>query len=290
MVNSKCRTEDMYGMVTDRLIAEIEKGGLRWVKGWTQTGLPMNGATKTSYRGINMLWLMMEIRDKGYKSNRFYTYRQVKGLKGHVIAGSKGLPIFFYKPIEISVENKETGKQEIKRIPMLRSFIVFNQDQTSLKGMDADAVREPVEIIKICEDIAGWSDSPRMMTDSSAYYMSRWDIIGIPDMQSFRTAEMYYATLFHEMIHSTGSKGRLNRDGIVKTNAFGSDMYSREEIIAELGASILCAKAGIFEDNVSNSSAYIDSWLRSLKKDKRFIFKVMSQVQASVDLITGTGS
>lgn len=285
------KTEDLYGMVTDRLIAEIEKGGLRWIKGWTETGLPMNGATKTSYRGINMLWLTMEIRSKGYKSNKFYTYRQVTGLKGHVIAGSKGLPVFFYKSIVIDVENKETGELEQKKIPLMRSFVVFNQDQTSLKGSDAEEqVREPIETIKVCEDIAGWSDCPNLMADRSAYYMPRWDLIGIPDMQSFRTSEMYYATLFHEMIHSTGSEGRLNRIGIVSKAGFGSDKYSEEEIIAELGASVLCAKAGIFEDSVINNSAYINSWLRRLRKDKRFIFKVMRQVQASVDLITGTGA
>lgn len=283
------KTEDLYGMVTDRLISEIEKGGLRWIKGWTEIGLPMNGATKTNYRGINTLWLMMEIRSKGYKSNKFYTYKQVTGLKGHVVAGSKGMPVFFYKRIEIDVENRETGLMEKKTIPLMRSFVVFNQDQTSLKGSDADEqVKDPIEIIKVCEDIAGWSDCPNLMTDSSAYYMPRWDLIGIPDMQSFRTAEMYYATLFHEMIHSTGSNGRLNRIGIVGRSRFGSDNYSEEEIIAELGACVLCAKAGIFEDSVTNNSAYINSWLRRLRKDKKFIFKVMRQVQTSVDLVTGT--
>lgn len=284
------KTDDLYTMVTDRLIAEIERGNIRWVKGWTETGLPMNGLTKTAYRGINTLWLMLEMRSKGYKSNKFYTFRQVKGLKGHVLTGAKGIHVFFYKPIEISVENRETGLTELKTIPLLRSFVVFNEEQTSLKGSDAETGREPVDTIKTCEDIAGWPGCPAIQRDRTAYYSPERDVIGIPDMQDFRTSEDYYATLFHEMVHSTGSKGRLGRAGVRGKAGFGSETYSEEEVIAEMGASVLCAKAGIFGDTASNNGAYIRHWLARLRQDKRFIFRVMRQVQASVDLITGTGA
>lgn len=283
------KTDDLYSMVTDRIISEIEKGGLKWLKGWTTTGLPVNGLTNSQYRGINTLWLMMEIKANDYKSNRFYTFRQVKGLRGNVIAGSKGVPVFFYKPIVIEVEDKETGELVPKTIPLMRSFVVFNQDQTTIKTEDDGEVKTPVEKIKACEDIAGWSDRPDIQRDFRAYYSPLKDIIGIPDMEDFHASEGYYATLFHEMIHSTGARSRLNREGIVGKTAFGSGVYSVEEVIAELGSSMLCAKAGIFDAVAKNSSAYVQNWLKSLRQDKRFIFKVMSKVQASVDLITGEG-
>lgn len=278
------RHEDLYAMVTDRLIAEIGKDGLRWLKGWTSRGLPMNGLSRKQYRGINMFWLSMEMQSRGYGSNKFYTFDNVRQLKGHVKAGSKGIPVFFFKILEKTVENAE-GEQVIRKIPLMRSFMVFNQDQTSLVDRDEAIGKIPIERIQTCESIVAWSDCPKIHTDTKAYYSPSRDTIGMPDIDEFHTAELYYATLFHEIVHSTGSKDRLNRAGLTAKIAFGSDIYSQEEIIAELGASVLCAKADIFEANIKNNGAYIQYWLRQLKADKRFIFKVMRQVQASVDLI-----
>ena len=166
---------------------------------------------------------------------------------------------------------------------------MFNQDQTTISDTD-DAndkvVKTQLDVIQSCEDIADWSDRPQIINRDRAYYSPIKDMIGIPDLQEFKSSELYYATLFHEMMHSTGAKNRLNRKGLTTVAGFGSKTYSEEEIIAELGASILSAKAGIFETIATHNSAYIDHWLKNLKADKRFIFKVMRQVQASVDLIT----
>lgn len=288
-VHDMSKTSDLQKQVTDRIIAEIERGGLSWLKGWTETGLPVNGVSKRAYRGINTLWLMLEIKAKGYRSNRFYTFNQVKALKGHVNPGTKGTHVFFYKLLVKEIEDRETGELKTVRIPLMRAFTVFNGDQTTLTDKDmADmAVKAPVDTIQACEEIAGWSDCPEVIIAAGAYYTPSTDKIGMPAKDAFSSAEPYYATLFHEMVHSTGSKNRLNRPGIIGRCAFGSDQYSVEEVIAELGSAVLCAQAGVFDAVARNDSAYIEHWLARLRKDSRFIFKVMGDAQKAVDMITG---
>jgi antirestriction protein ArdC len=119
-------------------------------------------------------------------------------------------------------------------------------------------------------------------------YYPTFDRINCPPLKDFQIAEEYYSTLFHEMIHSTGHKSRLARSGITTQSvAFGDDVYSKEELIAEMGAAMLCGVAGIDNSTIENSASYIDSWLRVLKKDSRLVLQAAAQAQKASDYILG---
>lgn len=118
-----------------------------------------------------------------------------------------------------------------------------------------------------------------------AYYHPLQDIVNVPPLKDFPNPAEHYSTLFHEMVHSTGHKNRLNREGIKGLASFGSETYSKEELIAELGASMLCGVAGIDNDTIENSASYIQSWLKALKNDKTLIVSAAQQAQKAVDYI-----
>ncbi|WP_260287796.1 zincin-like metallopeptidase domain-containing protein [Peribacillus aracenensis] len=121
-----------------------------------------------------------------------------------------------------------------------------------------------------------------------AWYRPFEDHINVPPKEDFEDINEYYSTLFHEMIHSTGHQDRLNREGITKHNRFGSKLYSKEELVAELGASMLCGVTGIDNETIDNSASYIDSWLQALKNDKTLIIKASQQAQKASDHIQGS--
>ena len=109
----------------------------------------------------------------------------------------------------------------------------------------------------------------------------------MPSRNAFDSPEEYYSTLFHELTHSTGHTSRVGRDGIEKLNTFGSESYSKEELIAEMGAAMLCGVAGIERKTLSNSAAYLKSWIDVLKSDARMVVSAASQAQKAADYIQG---
>ena len=149
----------------------------------------------------------------------------------------------------------------------------------------------PHEKIERCEQVWNAYPKPPQCVERDrgrAYYSPEDDLINMPPIEQFETAEAYYATLFHKSIHSTGPTSRLNREGVAQFDKFGSERYSLEELVAELGASFLCGLTGIdHEPIIENTAAYIQDWLKKLKDDKQFIFKAAAEAQKAVDFIVG---
>ena len=118
-------------------------------------------------------------------------------------------------------------------------------------------------------------------------YIPKRDQIRIPDMHDFESTSDYYATLFHELVHSTGHAKHLNREGFAAAQRTDVIRYSKEELIAEMGASFLCALTGIENSEITNNAAsYIQSWLEIFKQDKKMVVKAASKAQKAVDYIT----
>lgn len=297
-------TQDIQNKITDRIIKFMEQGSLSWLKGWS-SGLPQNYLSKKNYRGINALLTRMHMLDNGFKKPYYLTFKQVQQLKGRVNAGSEGEFVVYFdfnnsKKVTVCKDclmipdhcKCKIPKDKIQtvvhnfRSPILKGYNVFNIEQTNLKTSEVEKVFNPIEK---CESIVkGYKDAPKIIDDpASAYYNPREDVIGMPDKTKFNSEIEYYSTLFHEMTHSTGHQNRLERKGIIDISFFGSDSYSEEEVIAELGNAFLCAEAGIENNTLKNSSAYIQNWLKSLRADKTFIFKVVGQSQKAVDWILG---
>ena len=144
--------------------------------------------------------------------------------------------------------------------------------------------------IQKAEDIfKGYINCPDYTFKSGkAVYYPLLDKINCPPITDFKIAEEYYSTLFHEMCHSTGHKSRLARAGVTTQGvAFGDEVYSKEELVAEMGSTMLCGVAGIDNSIIENSASYIDSWLRALKKDNRLILQAAAQAQKAADYILG---
>jgi antirestriction protein ArdC len=275
---------DVYEMVTNRIIELLEAGTVPWQKPWTDAGVPMNLISKRPYRGIN-LWLLLSL---SYERNLFLTWDQLKKIGGSVNQGEHGYIVIFWKNVKKQPE--ELGKDgHPKTVPMLRYYKVFNVEQCRdiSKDLIPELVKHEIDPILECEAIINtMPDSPLLIfTGKQAYYDVSKDHVVLPKLKSFKTGESYYSTLFHELVHSTGHEKRLGRKSITDMNEFGSEPYSIEELIAELGSAYLCSFTGILDKGIQNSVAYINGWLDKLKNDKRFIVQASGHAQRAVDCI-----
>lgn len=275
---------DVYQIVTDRIIALLEQGTLPWQKPWATTGIPRNLLSKRPYRGIN-LWLLLSLN---YEQNLFLTWDQVKQVGGSVNKGETGQVVIFWKTAK-KEETVAGSEEKQKTTPVLRYYKVFNIAQCSNipTTLYEQPMQQEIDPLTACENIiTGMPGCPPIRhKEHKAYYHIEEDYINLPKRKSFASSESYYSTLFHELVHSTGHEKRLNRATITQMAEFGSEPYSIEELIAELGSCYLCNHTGILNPEVQNSAAYINGWLGMLKKDKRFIVQASAQAQKAVDCI-----
>jgi antirestriction protein ArdC len=262
---------NIYNVITQRIIEQLEKGTIPWRCPW-KTGIPKNLLTKTPYRGINAIVL----GSLSFPNPYFLTFKQARSLGGFVRKGEKGIPIVFWNFI---IDEESEDK---KKLPFLRYYTVFNASQCEGIEVPAAPLRQ-FNQIEDCERIVSeMPDAPKISYAANyAAYSPVTDTVKIPARESFDTSQGFYSTLFHELGHSTGHPSRLNRPGITQDLTFGSSSYSKEELIAELSSSFLCAKAGIVADTINSSASYIAGWLRALKNDKRLIISAAALAQKS---------
>lgn len=270
----------VYSIVTEQILKQLESGVAPWHRPWT-TQVPKNLASDRVYRGINVFLLSAS----GYGSPYWLTFRQAKERGGHVRKGQHGTTVVFWKIGTREVENADGELNERTSI-LLRYYTVFNVEQCD--GIAAPKVAPVISPIEECERIVRqMPNPPAMQQDARAWYKPSSDTVGMPSRNAFNSSEEYYSTLFHELTHSTGHTKRIGRNGIEKLNTFGSESYSKEELIAEMGAAMLCGVAGIERKSLSNSAAYLRSWIDVLKSDARMVVSAASQAQKAADYIQG---
>ena len=283
--------KNVYEIITERILEKLEQGTIPWQRPWSGGGCPKNLVSGKEYRGVNIFLL----GSQGFASPYWVSYKQAKQLGGQVKKGQRGTPCIFWKFLARDTENSETGETETKQIPLVRYYSVFNAveqcDGISHARLEVETEEpEPFSPIEAAESIvASYPDPPSISHDgrSSAYYMPRTDAIHMPERESFVSEAAYYATLFHEMGHSTGSKSRLARPGVTNPIRYGSHEYSQEELVGEMTAAFLLAEAGITSDSLTdNSASYIASWLKALKNDPKLVVLAGAQAQRAVDHIT----
>lgn len=283
--SNEVQRQSSYAQITEQIIRKLEQGVIPWRRPWS-TQLPANLKSQKEYRGINTFLLAMQ----GYASPYWVTYKQAQSIGGHVRKGEHGTRICFWKFDEYEKPNVETGETEKRSAVMLKTYVVFNLGQIDGlpdfgKGKRAN---NPIEQIAECERIvAHMQNAPRIEASNAAWYKPSTDTVGIPPITTFDQAPGYYSTLFHELTHSTGHASRVGREGIQALNNFGSESYSKEELVAELGAAMLCGQTGIEQATLDNSAAYIATWLKRLRDDSRLIVSAASQAQKAADYILG---
>lgn len=287
---------DAYQMVTDRICELLEQGIKPWAKPWTSVmSCAWSGTTGKAYSLINQC--MLADPKKKYGSleelqedvrGEWLTFKQAQARGGHVKAGEKGRKVVFYTPLEIEGETAE----DKKTIPYLTAYTVFKISQC--EGIEQKFHTSDDQVYEFSEDATAEEVSADYIKREGitydkvkgerAYYSPDSDRVVIPLPEQFENRSEYYSTLFHELTHSTGHEKRLNR--ISKAAAFGNEVYSQEELVAEIGSASILATLGLEnKDSFTNSAAYIKNWLSVLRNDKKMIVKATSQAEKAVRLI-----
>jgi antirestriction protein ArdC len=266
---------NIYEIITSRVIEALENGVIPWKKGWNSSNTPRNYVSEKEYRGMNLISLGCVAFENPY----FLTFKQIKDLGGKLKKGAKSIPIVFWKPFE--VEN-EDGKDETRFL--LRYSNVFSFDDT--EGLKEKTLGEPTikefSIQEGAEEIINTysvSRDAKFGGDRAFYSLS--DFIQMPKKEFFFSEESFYKTFFHEMVHSTGHKKRLDR---IKTAKFGSHEYSCEELVAEIGAVVIGERVGLAQD-MENSVSYITGWVKALKNQPKMLLEAASKAEKAVSFI-----
>ena len=271
---------DIYAEITKRIITEMEGGVIPWAKPWVASGSCISHATGKPYSLLNQMLLG--------RSGEYATFKQVQEAGGYVRKGEKASMVVFWKWIE--QEDEETGEK--KEIPLLRYYNVFHIDQCEgLKAKHTKLLPNAASANQTAERIIAdycRREGVRLNHEEGdrAFYRPSTDSITLPHMAQFAATAEYYSTAFHELTHSTGHAKRLNR--LDKTAFFGSEAYSKEELVAEIGAAALVNVAGLeTTDSFRNNAAYIQNWLQVLRNDKHFIVSAAGKAEKAVNLILG---
>lgn len=275
---------NVYEMVTERIIKQLEQGTIPWQKPWTgvRSGA-FNRVSKKSYSLINQAILE--------KPGEYATFKQWKDLGGHVKKGAKSEIVVFWKIIDVEEKN-DKGEIEKKKLPLLRYYNVFHISQ--VEGVEPLKEKLNTEIEPIEEAdriIKDYVDREHITfkecISDKAFYRPMTDTVVVPLKEQYKNINSFYQVAFHEITHSTGAQKRLDRD-IKELAPFGSEIYSKEELVAELGSAFLINHLGIeTEGTFQNSASYIESWLQVLRNDNKFIVSASSKAEKAVNYILG---
>lgn len=249
--------------------------------------MPTNARSRRPYRGVNVFLLSLS----PYTDHRWVTFSQAKELGGTVKRGERASPVVFWKPWHIEGVDQETGEVLKWNVPLLKQYHVFNVEQCENLDISPRHQREatPHDRIERAEALVlAVPDPPKFQErGSAAWYRPADDLVQVPPIDSFESADSYYATVFHELGHATGHERRLNRASVTGEIQFGSACYSREELIAELTSAFCCATIGLDNSLIENSASYIQSWLSALRSDQRAIVVAASKAQKAADYLMG---
>ena len=289
---------DVYQMVTDLIIEKLEQGIIPWRKPWNDYGPAVNCVTRKPYRGINQLML------NGLHVKPFYlTFKQAILLGGRIKKGAQSIPVTYWNVVYRDKETLRSVHPEnvnsypadtIVKTAFLKYYRVFNIDDVLHVDVDIPEFAPKVDhnSIERCDTVLlEMKDRPEIRhKENQAYYHPVYDFINMPPIELFKTSELYHSILHHELIHSVGHPKRLNRFEHNEISAFNSINYSKEELIAEIGAAFLNGHTGILnEDTLNDSAAYIQGWLNKLRNDKKFIVEASAKAQKAVDYILNKG-
>lgn len=285
---------DIYTRITDQIVGALEKGVKPWTQPWNaghaagpvSKPLRFNGE---AYSGINVLTLWASAMEGSFAAPIWMTFRQAKELGGHVRKGEKGAPVVYANSIVKSEIDERTGDEADVTIPFMKGYTVFNVEQIEGLPPHYYALREttknPDERVAHAETFFASLGARILNGGNAAYYRLASDHIQMPAFDAFFDAQSYYATLAHESIHWTRHPSRLDRS--FEQQRFGDVGYAKEELVAELGAAFVCADLELKLEDRSDHAAYIGSWLKVLRDDKRAIFTAAAHAQRAADYLHG---
>lgn len=278
---------DPHAEITAFILADLEAGVRPWTRPWSAgacVSRPLRHDGQP-YHGINVLVLWAAAARRGYDRPVWMTFRQALALGGAVRKGEKGAPVVYAAPLPDRADASDDADPDRPGRAFLKRYTVFNVAQ--IEGLD-DRYPAPTR-----PEIAGRIDhaeryfaasGARIRTGGDmAFYDPKGDTVQMPPFGAFVDAEAYYAVLAHELVHWTGHATRLDRD--LTLGRFGDEAYAREELIAELGSAFVCADLGLTLEPRPDHAAYMASWLRVLRNDKRFIVSAAAHAERAAALL-----
>ena len=279
----------LYQEVTDKIIAELEAGQVPWAQPWGRAraglGLPKNAATGRRYSGINILILWGAVIERGYAAQVWLTFRQALSLGGNVRKGERGTTVVYADRFIPQKEKARAESQgdEPEAVPFLKRFTVFNVAQCDglPEGLTVGAPPVPDNLIlPEAEALIHATGATLHIGGGRAFYSVGGDFVQVPPPQAFFEPVNWHRTAFHELGHWTGHVSRLARD---LSGSFGSKLYAREELVAEMTAAFVCAALNIAP--TVRHADYLGSWLEVLREDNRAIFRAASQASKGADFL-----
>lgn len=272
---------NLHKEITDRILEQLKAGVVPWRQPWSGQGaggMPRNAITGRAYSGVNVVLLWSEAQDKGYKSPRWLTYKQASEAGGQVRKGEHGVGIVFVSHFEAERDG------ETRRVPFLKSYVVFNVAQCD--GLEASEEARRVVNQDARDELAdafiAATGCDVRHGEARAYYRPAGDFVMMPDFESFKNAARYYGVCFHELTHWTGAKARLDRQ---IANRFGDEGYSAEELVAELGSAFCCAEFGF--DSEGADAAYIAHWIKFLESHEKALVMASAAASKAVEFMRG---
>ena len=289
---ARAKRRDVEQEVTDKIIDALENGNVPWEKGWSSIAGKghCNAVTGHVYRGMNVILTAMSAGAQGFGSHQWVTFKQAKDNGGNIKKGEKGTLIIFNKPVIVKDKDDPTNEDKERTIWVVKGYTIFNLDQT--EGLDRFRQEAPAPRETTPDEFDRWVERTGIMVKHGgdrACYMPALDFIRMPTRGQFVNDSEYASTMCHELGHATGAPKRLARFKINDPeDDFGSEKYAKEELVAELAAAFTMAHLGLehsikLDEKIESHAAYIKSWLRPLKKDKKFIFRAAGQASKASD-------
>ena len=270
--------------ISQQIVDALKSGAtLPWRQPWRSdpnAGLPTNAVSTNRYSGVNPILLEISRMRQGFQSKWWATYRQFQQLGANVNRGEKGTQITFFKSIAVKKQDKN-GEEREETVPLLRTYHVFNVEQTDgLEHLRVGYGDHDTDIGACHEDAEALIDATGAdirYGGNRAFYSPTDDYIQLPMRSQFADANDFYSTATHELVHWSGAPNRLNREDL---------SYGFEELVAEIGACYTCTEVGIpASDDLSGVTSYVQSWLRSMENDPGFIFKAASHASKAADYL-----
>jgi antirestriction protein ArdC len=281
----------LYQEITDKIIAELEAGRVPWIQPWgtgaanASLAMPKNAATQRQYSGINVLILWDSVIEHGFSAQNWLTFRQALRLGGNVRKGAHGTTVVYadrFVPDE-ERQRAERDGDEPNAIPFLKRFTVFNTDQCECLPAELTGAPAPVPdglILPHAEALIAATGADFRIGGERAFYSPAHDFIQVPRPETYFEPINWHRTALHELGHWTGHLSRLARD---LSGHFGSALYAKEELIAEMTSAFVCASLGIVP--TVRHADYIGSWLEVLREDNRAIVRAASAASKAADYL-----
>ena len=302
-------------LFAELMIEKIQSVEDDWKKPWiniTSGQTPHNAITGRSYNGLNDIMLFFHAEKNGYELPAYLTYKQASDVGSRIKKGEKGFYVAYWskyytdkddrtihiKPEQYNKLSKEEKNQYIERLGLM-DYTVFNVQQTTIPEEKPELwkkIKSRFDVVKLKDEAnmfkstgldtmlenKSWLCPINVHESNRAFYRPLTDNITVPLKSQFTDGESFYATLLHEMAHSTGASSRLNRES---GTFFESEKYAKEELVAELTSALSSASLGISTVIREENAKYLKNWLQALKEEPKFILTILSDVHKAATMI-----